>query len=604
MPGGLSWAVYNPTNTTKTGDLSLVLNGSFVDEFNSPGAGTVSVPLDTADAALLVKDAVVRVTYEGAVRYAWVVETLDISLVSDDGQRVLTAAGRGLLCWLADMVTYPQGGYLADFATADRPFNFASAAGQWESTATWTTPQAVTWKSDATARAGLPVGWKDPDAKWIWRTNPSTAVQRGTVNFFRRSFTLTESKLIRFFATADNYFELYLDGARVMDSSRFTENAPSFAQMTAYTVRLSKGTHTLAARVRNDKPWQRSDLSVSESDDKVRATDHGLDDGTALIVTEVKNKRGESGGGLTEGSTYYVKSATADDFKLSATAGGTAIDITKDLTIAVQLKADSTAGFILAAFEVNASGKLTTNQIVQSGTAGWTVTETEPKWFPALILRTLVAEAEARGVYRASTISFGYTWASPTSGTWTTKVDLTMKVGTDLLTVMDQMVDLGHDFWMHPTTSTLYAWETRGTDLSATVDLAIADNLLAYSTKAEPKLKTLALIRTRDGWTTNSYFPADFGRREVFMEFGNTRSDEVAKAAAQKVLRRTGKAKRTAQTEAVPVTGSTPYVDFTVGDVISVPSPDGSTTAKARVLSIGLENDGNNVRFSPEVELL
>ena len=100
MSGHLRLDVYDPTNATYQGTLSSVLASEFVDEYNQAGAGTVTVPLDSADAALLVKDAVVRVIYRDEVRFAWFVETRERTIADNGNQYTLTASGRGLLAWL------------------------------------------------------------------------------------------------------------------------------------------------------------------------------------------------------------------------------------------------------------------------------------------------------------------------------------------------------------------------------------------------------------------------------------------------------------------------------------------------------------------------
>jgi hypothetical protein len=56
--------------------------------------------------------------------------------------------------------------------------------------------------------------------------------------------------------------------------------------------------------------------------------------------------------------------------------------------------------------------------------------------------------------------------------------------------------------------------------------------------------------------------------------------------------------------ECAVVAGAAPYVNFSVGDYITVPNADGSGTATARVLAIAMQHDGKNVRFMPELEIL
>ena len=72
-------------------------------------------------------------------------------------------------------------------------------------------------------------------------------VQRGTVNWFYRDFTLTDATRVKFFASCDNSMDVFLDGQQIMSSSDFDQEAASFTQMARFTIRLGIGTHTLAA---------------------------------------------------------------------------------------------------------------------------------------------------------------------------------------------------------------------------------------------------------------------------------------------------------------------------------------------------------------------
>jgi hypothetical protein len=597
----LSYQVWDALNQNYVGTLEQVLTGEFVDEFNSTGVGTVAVPLTSADAALLVKDAVVRVIYQDAVRFAWFVETRETTLAPSGNDYTLKATGRGLLGWLDDGVVYPQGG-LADFNSPDRPFNYASKKdGAWRSSGNYQDALAVQWRNDTTARAKLPVRWKDPQASWIWRTDPTQQVQRGTVNWFYRDFTLSESKRIKFFASCDNQMEVWLDGALIMNSSDFDQEAVSFSQMARFTVRLGAGEHTLAARVRNDRPWTRYDANVSASDDKVSIRDHGLANGTQVIIVDK-----DGANGLTKGDVYFVRQRTDSDFKLATSnSDATIVNVTSNGKVDLSLKVDNTAGFILTGLEVNDNGK--EGAVAIRTNTNWKVSSVEPFWRPAVILRELVEESADRGVYRLARLTFGYNTSSPTAGTWSTEVDLTMKVGASLGVVFDDVVDLGHDLWLNPTTLRLDAWESRGADRSATVVLNTGTNLINYATQVERPLKTVALVRTQDGWlraADNNLRTAN-GWRETFLEYGDTKSVDVARRRARRHLRRTGKTQITASGVEVAITaGSTPYVDFNVADVVSVPNPTGGGLSSARVLSISLSESDGRVRFVPELEVI
>jgi subtilisin family serine protease len=225
-----------------------------------------------------------------------------------------------------------------------------------------------------------------------------------------------------------------------------------------------------------------------------------------------------------------------------------------------------------------------------------------------MILRELIEEAAARGVYRLGAISFGYNATAPTSGSWSTEVDLTMQVGSPLGVVAADVVDLGHDLWLNPSTLELEAWESRGTDRSATVVFDTGVNLIGYTTQVERPLKTVALVRSKDGWlrVANNTLRTANGWRETFLEYGSTRSEVVARRQAHKHLARTGKTQIAASgVEVAVVVGAVPYVDFDVADVVSVPDATGSgALTKARVLSISLSESGGALRFVPELEVI
>lgn len=597
----LTFKVYDETNTTLVGTISNAIDGEFVEEYNEPGYGTVTLILGSADAALLTQDRVVRVEYESAARFAFIVETLDRSLVSEDGQKLLVAGGRGLLAWLEDAVVFPQAG-LRETSSDERPFNYAAADGPWKDSVTWSAPLGVRWRDDTSPRAGLPANWPDADAQWIWSTDPDDqTVPEGTVNYFRSTFTLTESTRIRFFATADNFFDMYLDGQLVMSSSKFSENAPSFAQRVGYAVRLGAGEHTIAARVRNGQPWQRYSVNIDAATDEVRASGHGLTNGTIIRFPSIS----KNGTGLTSGTNYYVRDASANAFKVATSEGGAAVNITANAEVDIRLRADRYAGFLMTAFKFNDDGRIdrTVRPVRRTNVIHWEVATEEPLFRPAMILRDLVEEAADRNVYRLGSLSFGYDTASPTNGSWSEYVDLSVPVGMNLLEVKDIIVDFGIDFWIDPSTTTLNSSEQRGTTKSVT--LGVANNLLAYSTTTEPKVKTQALIKNTDGWQEAGVSTDTLGRREIFVEAGRTRSRRTARIISQQLLTELARKRVTATTvEAIPVTGAKPFVDFGVGDTISIPEPTGSGTLSARVLSIAMQKDGGGVRFMPELEVL
>lgn len=64
-------------------------------------------------------------------------------------------------------------------------------------------------------------------------------------------------------------------------------------------------------------------FSVITSTDTVVCSSHGWSDTQKIVFF-----RGTPPGGLTEGTVYFVRDATTDTFKVAATSGGAAIDLT------------------------------------------------------------------------------------------------------------------------------------------------------------------------------------------------------------------------------------------------------------------------------------
>lgn len=69
-------------------------------------------------------------------------------------------------------------------------------------------------------------------------------------------------------------------------------------------------------------------LTATAATDVINATAHGLANGTQITLTAIATGTA----GLSVGTTYYVVNTAANTFKVAATSGGSAIDITTDGT--------------------------------------------------------------------------------------------------------------------------------------------------------------------------------------------------------------------------------------------------------------------------------
>lgn len=511
---------YAANGTTVVGPVTKRRGLRVMEEHNGPGFGTITIPLPAV--GTIDYGTVFKVRYNGTIVAAFFVETKGRIHVGADGSW-LTFSGRGLLAWLDDAVVYPQWG-LRYYSPVDRPFDFAGVGGNFENRVVWTRPLGTQWRYMTDYREGLPAKWPDRYAYWIWKTSPTATVAAGARNWFRSSITLTSTTRLRFYATADNYFRLFIDGTLLLSTSDLRGEGATWRKLASRTITLEAGTHHLAAAVTNSK----------------------------------------NGSG------------------------------------------SNRAGFLCTVTKVTSTGKPGT-VVRRTNKTNWWVTDDEPKWYPAEILDVLITEAKARGTTRLDYLTTGWTADDDSSARdWSTAVARKIRCGTSLLDVANLVVDLGIDLWLDPATNTLEGYETRGTDKSATIAIRVRKNLESYETRGDDTGKTVALVRSADGWTTasNAAGLAARGRRETFLEFGNTRSEATAASSAARILART--AKNTVTVERVlayPTPDAQPFLDFAPGDRIKAISTTGTAT-NARVLSITLaEGDDGVVSYEPELEV-
>lgn len=82
---------------------------------------------------------------------------------------------------------------------------------------------------------------------------------------------------------------------------------------------------------------------AAASDDLLRVDAHGLSNGATVVVIDA-GAGGVLPTGLAEGTIYYVRDVSGDTFKLAATSGGSAIDLTTDGAGIVTVIAPETFG--------------------------------------------------------------------------------------------------------------------------------------------------------------------------------------------------------------------------------------------------------------------
>lgn len=118
-------------------------------------------------------------------------------------------------------------------------------------------------------------------------------------------------------------------------------------------------------------------------------------------------------------------------------------------------------------------------------------------------------------------------------------------------------------------------------------------------------LTNALLVRWSGGWieVTSAAAPAGVepGRREGFLQLGSVTSAAEAERVALAVLAQRDEPAVAVSSVVEPAGGDDPFIDFDVGDFITVPDEAGAPMA-ARVRSLGVsEDDMGNPVFEPEL---
>jgi hypothetical protein len=245
--------------------------------------------------------------------------------------------------------------------------------------------------------------------------------------------------------------------------------------------------------------------------------------------------------------------------------------------------------------------------VILTTDSSWQATLTQPGWTPGLAFRLMLNEAITRGVDRLywtdwtfgnTTDSNGEPWPHSVNQTWPV-------VSTDLLKLATDLAENGGDFWASPD-KRLHAANNRGTDRTGTVFLFPTKHLTDFSVVRNHKVRTVAVVRSGVGFVEISD-PAKntYGRAETRIDASAIDSRARAGAYAASVLAPLAQPSVETdgdQTRIVPWTGATPYVDFNIADVVSVPSGLGGWRP-ATVMSITYRPTDGGDEWSLELDL-
>jgi hypothetical protein len=245
--------IWKPDNTQMLAVADGRMKMQWLDDMNDSGSGSFDLsrwdPKATTQNLALFN--LVRFVYAGRTRFASRIEErhLTVSGSGDHEAQIWQIQGRGVLAMLADAVLYPEYG-INEFTRKERSFFYGSKEGAWYVASEWFQPRGLPRSAVPADHPwhGHPADWPDPDAQWIWPSDPNTLSNPGTV-WFRSKFVLSSSATVTVYASADDQVTLFVDGfpalATVSGEKHSFRAAPKFA------IRMTAGEHLIAAEVMN-----------------------------------------------------------------------------------------------------------------------------------------------------------------------------------------------------------------------------------------------------------------------------------------------------------------------------------------------------------------
>lgn len=607
-PTDIRVEIWDSTNTTLIQALDYSASRQFLDEYNGVGSGSLRIPKPHIDAALLQRDRVIRFYYRDIpdAVFASVIQGRSTQVIGTPGDEWVTVNGPGTLSWLEDAVVLPfkqlgdrypkktiikaDGANTVD-ATQDselqinapdiRAFNFASrdffrpahryrlfdAVGPGTNADLLPGyhqplgyPQGRTL-AEGNFRAGFPANWPDPQAEWIWGSNPLAyhpESSDGQLCWFVAHVYLVITGRYRWFCSGDDGFILWFDGVELASSSYNEDYEEGWRKTTEIDLNLTRGWHVIAMRGEN-RP-----LSVPP------------------VIDEYGNP---------------VPQPALPDANVGAVIG-------------TLMHLDENGKPVLPVPNCR------TQRVSQTAFTGWLSNWANPAWSAGDVLYTLVEEAQARGITRLQNVTMDFDRDIDSHGApWTTRVSRTWDVGTSVLQVAFDLCELGVDVWMTPD-NVLHCAERRGSD-APSFSVLYGQNVLGYSTEETFSGASVAYTKTRTGWMMleNETAAAILGgKRETAISVVNTDSEDSAIGISKRAIGAIVMANivatadaiipRDADPAAVPaVQGSIPYTDVNISDIIYVLSPNGQRRM-GRLLSVTVnEDEAGNTVWIPEIEI-
>lgn len=568
VPPGLTVWAYDSDGLTPVTEIPRRLASNFSEGLNSSDIGEISVSLDDIvlrayptclDTGKFIKfyfgTRCVSAFRIGARNTHWVGS-------GESSDRVLSVSGPTLPFLFSDFIVHHDRKLRID-SPDTRYYSWASAPDEWYLKSQWnhriiTSTQENPpgdWKKSRKKRRryNKPKKWPDSKSQWYWITektarNGGWKAPYGTKNrYYRANFrSFKEGEVLLLYLTGEMPMNVYLDGDLILQREGGESGYKTFAKQ---RITVSKGYHTIALHAKQ---------SGKVGD--------GVD---AFMLTVYNTRKGER--------RKVVLRTGAKTKRWRAFYGNT-----------------------------------------------------PPGWNRAMVLRNTIKEAIER--HNDSAILLGgseslenveFTKNVDSGGrAWVDKFNQEVQIGTNGLELLQQLSESGiFDVWVDPETLHVYAWRQRGKDRSQSVALTPGRNLIDWVRTEEDQVVNILLSHYDGGYVRRSSASSvrTYGRRELYVDLGGVRSPGAAYTLLGRILsgyRGSAVSGGASKARNVPVgagdvggligvKGAYPFLDFNVGDVISVPDSTFSGSVRARVLAITCTEDSTGLlTFDPEVEVL
>lgn len=265
---------------------------------------------------------------------------------------------------------------------------------------------------------------------------------------------------------------------------------------------------------------------------------------------------------------------------------------------------------ILTLQQLQPNGDVVLGTPIVNSDETWLVSNASVGFRRADILLTLWAEALARGVKAVQVLTLGFDHDHDSRGqAWTdAPKEYTAEVNTSLLDVAATMTEADMDLDVDFDTLTVNGFNQAGQDLSATVHLLLGKDggaLVSHHVdRAEMKFNVV-LAQKADGTYAefiDAAASADY-RMESGLSLGSTTEDQTAEELAAGALAEGAGTQYSFTTRVSPLAGPQAYVDYGVGDIVSVPD-DAGVLVPVRVMALTVDASTEVPSVTPELVAL